>query len=716
MSGLVKTRQAVVKGLEQAPPRQGLHGGHGLVANESGSFLERQRAPGIVHEVLGARGEPLDATVRAAMAPVFGFDLSRVQVHTDAQASESAHAVHAQAYTVGQHVVFAKGRYAPASQEGKELLAHELAHVTQQKDLRGNPDLLPSGGRHDPWEEEAHDVAKLRRGEAFIPRNPLREHRLQRLSVGESIGSFFKSVGRLFGPEIDFYDGELKEYLSFLNQSQKIQDDFESDDKARDLVRRWDGEDKVFDLDTLFKQFPNLRPAKLKALLIQEMRSGDFSSDDKKGVQTILEKSSSAQIGAIFNPAEGGASLADLAGLDDATVNAVRQALAESAPAAQTEPPAATAVAPNADAANKTASPPTVDWKPIRPQEKDLKGKTFVRGELLIFVPPGAEASKENKIHLFFTANSGVGEKSNDVLTHGLRGAFEATDWLLIGLPGPEPIGRTIKTGEILDCMEFLGRSKSITKLRMTGHSRGHKGLLRTIMGNEDPTPQDLNKAAIRTSFIDLALVDRVVILDAFFPGGQRALRGALTGGEPGKPKERAISSDKVFIYRVIDGLEPGAADVKDKKKQFRNLPHQNCLAAIGCLRLIQEAIAGGLNLPTMIDAIFQDPSLKATSESGRQSIKKKLLAEVPRQVDLLPVRGKFTSEGTAKDGMRSINEFCESTPGVNKNLDRLLMIVNENNLARFRYPGDPNDFKFDARIAAHHFFVAEIAHELAEP
>jgi hypothetical protein len=59
-------------------------------------------------------------------------DFSRVRIHTDSRASESAHAMKASAYTVGTDVVFASGRYAPHSEEGLALLAHELVHVKQQ--------------------------------------------------------------------------------------------------------------------------------------------------------------------------------------------------------------------------------------------------------------------------------------------------------------------------------------------------------------------------------------------------------------------------------------------------------------------------------------------------------------------------------------------------------------------------------------------------------
>jgi hypothetical protein len=61
-----------------------------------------------------------------------GYDLSLVRIHSDGQAARSAEAVGALAYTVGNHVVFANGRYAPHSREGQRLLAHELMHVAQQ--------------------------------------------------------------------------------------------------------------------------------------------------------------------------------------------------------------------------------------------------------------------------------------------------------------------------------------------------------------------------------------------------------------------------------------------------------------------------------------------------------------------------------------------------------------------------------------------------------
>ncbi len=99
-------------------------------------------APPIVHEVLHSPGQPLDAGTRAFMEPRFGFDFSHVRVHNDAQAAQNARAVSAQAYTVGQDVVFAADQYEPNRAEGARLLAHELTHVVQQAGGHGIPSSL----------------------------------------------------------------------------------------------------------------------------------------------------------------------------------------------------------------------------------------------------------------------------------------------------------------------------------------------------------------------------------------------------------------------------------------------------------------------------------------------------------------------------------------------------------------------------------------------
>jgi hypothetical protein len=100
-------------------------------------------APSIVHEVLRAPGQPLDASTRTFFESRFGRDFSQVCVHTDQQAALSAQSVGALAYTVGPHIAFAAGQYAPATDAGKALLAHELVHTLQRA---GSPEGANTGG------------------------------------------------------------------------------------------------------------------------------------------------------------------------------------------------------------------------------------------------------------------------------------------------------------------------------------------------------------------------------------------------------------------------------------------------------------------------------------------------------------------------------------------------------------------------------------------
>ncbi len=56
-----------------------------------------------------------------------------MRVHHDSAAAQSARALDAQAYSVGTHIAFDQGRYAPHQPEGRRLIAHELAHVAQDR-------------------------------------------------------------------------------------------------------------------------------------------------------------------------------------------------------------------------------------------------------------------------------------------------------------------------------------------------------------------------------------------------------------------------------------------------------------------------------------------------------------------------------------------------------------------------------------------------------
>ena len=105
--------------------------------------------PASAREALASPAEPLEAEVRASMEAGFGYDFSQVRVHRDRQAAQSARALNALAYTVGEHIVFGAGQYAPQTSAGQRLLAHELAHTVQQggfePPLRHPAGMTPAG-------------------------------------------------------------------------------------------------------------------------------------------------------------------------------------------------------------------------------------------------------------------------------------------------------------------------------------------------------------------------------------------------------------------------------------------------------------------------------------------------------------------------------------------------------------------------------------------
>ncbi len=131
--------------------------------------------PPIVNEVLSSSGEPLDAATRAYFEPRFGHDFSRVRVHTDEKAAESARLVNARAYTVGDNVVVGSGQYLPSSSSGRRLLAHELTHVVQQSDSVSTLPLTisePSDRNEKQADQVATDIAERGLSFAGVPVMP----------------------------------------------------------------------------------------------------------------------------------------------------------------------------------------------------------------------------------------------------------------------------------------------------------------------------------------------------------------------------------------------------------------------------------------------------------------------------------------------------------------------------------------------------------------
>jgi Domain of unknown function (DUF4157) len=121
--------------------------------------LQRSAGNRAVTGLLGRPGSALDPALRESLSSRFGADLGDVRVHTDPDAAASAVRLRAHAYTVGHDIVFGPGRFSPHTNDGRRLLAHELAHVVQQGSGPGPGAGSRVSGPSDRLEAEAERAA-----------------------------------------------------------------------------------------------------------------------------------------------------------------------------------------------------------------------------------------------------------------------------------------------------------------------------------------------------------------------------------------------------------------------------------------------------------------------------------------------------------------------------------------------------------------------------
>lgn len=113
-----------------------------------------------VRDTMRSPGETLDRSTLTRLKRL-GHDFSRVRIHTDAQAGQSAREIGARAYTLGHHIAFGHGEYRPHSERGWKLLTHELGHIRQQvaSAEEVSVDGLRVGRADDPLELAADQFA-----------------------------------------------------------------------------------------------------------------------------------------------------------------------------------------------------------------------------------------------------------------------------------------------------------------------------------------------------------------------------------------------------------------------------------------------------------------------------------------------------------------------------------------------------------------------------
>ncbi len=128
----------------------------------SGILEDGRVHPGVTAQIAAARGRgaPLDPGVREQAAGALGDSFGDVRVHTDALAGALARSVEARAFTTGSDIFFAGGEFRPGSPSGRELIAHELTHVVQQRGAPTAGEMVVSEPG-DALEQEAERAARL---------------------------------------------------------------------------------------------------------------------------------------------------------------------------------------------------------------------------------------------------------------------------------------------------------------------------------------------------------------------------------------------------------------------------------------------------------------------------------------------------------------------------------------------------------------------------
>jgi hypothetical protein len=116
--------------------------------------------PVIRHATGDARldhGEPLEPPIRARLEHSFGTDLGHVRLHTGPQAAHLAAQINARSFTIGSQIGYPSATYSPHTVDGYRLLAHEVAHVTQQRPVEGAHLTTTRSG--DDFERSAESAA-----------------------------------------------------------------------------------------------------------------------------------------------------------------------------------------------------------------------------------------------------------------------------------------------------------------------------------------------------------------------------------------------------------------------------------------------------------------------------------------------------------------------------------------------------------------------------
>jgi hypothetical protein len=145
--------------------------------------LKESKPQASLTKALRSPSKPLDAPVRSWAEGRFGVSLDRLRIHDNAEAAETARAHHAQALTVGGHVVFGQNEHRPHTPAGRALLGHEIAHAVQQSFGSSQ-----HGSAASPVHEQQADRA-ARGGAEQLSAGTVRAGSIQRAEAGTYVST-----------------------------------------------------------------------------------------------------------------------------------------------------------------------------------------------------------------------------------------------------------------------------------------------------------------------------------------------------------------------------------------------------------------------------------------------------------------------------------------------------------------------------------------------
>jgi outer membrane protein OmpA-like peptidoglycan-associated protein len=163
-------------------------------------------------------------------------DFSQVRVHVGPEAAESARQVSALAYTVGSHIVFGDGQYAPSSGNGKRLLAHELAHVIQQGGSETGQALQTQVLQRDDDESGGDEGKEKKPKTPFDPPDQLGKCSVDIFHPKKFVNCCTEAIG-----DADICSDQIKSYIDSLRKRPCPEPAKRPDGTCCPLPMIWDG-------------------------------------------------------------------------------------------------------------------------------------------------------------------------------------------------------------------------------------------------------------------------------------------------------------------------------------------------------------------------------------------------------------------------------------------------------------------------------------------